>query len=135
MKNPFYLIPVLFFLLLSCDREDPVPADFIANISFLESLSVHEEQDIAVTIYKASPCEYVNNVLKTVSGNTFNYDFILQGSENRCIAILGIEEELTVTFDPSKAGSYTLNFFINGTLFQTKTVSVTEDTSSTIEGE
>lgn len=126
MKNYFYILPLIFFFLTSCDKEDPVASDFIANISFLESSTVHEAQEIKVTIYKGTPCEYVGEVLETVSGNTFNYDFILRGTNNRCIAIKGMNEDVTVNFEPSAPGNYTLNFYINGKFLETRTVSVTE---------
>lgn len=137
MKKPFYLLPVIFFFLLSCDKEDPVPSvenNFIANISFLESSSVKEAQEIEVTVHKGTPCHFISKTVKTISGNTFNYNFILEGNENPCITMVA-EEVVTVIFDPSTSGQHTLKFFINGHLFETKTVSVTEESiNKEIEG-
>ncbi len=127
MKTPFYLMPVIFFFLLSCDKDDPVPSEenFIANISLLASSSVEEAQEIEVIVHKATPCHSITETVKTISGNTFNYNFILEGSENICITVEA-EELVTVIFDPENSGQYTLKFYINGNLFETRNVSVTE---------
>lgn len=123
MKNSF-LIPVLFLFLLSCEKEDPTPLDYISNISFLDFTAIQEEQEIQVTINKASPCQYVGKTDKTVSGNTFNYNFILEGEGNRCVTIFGIEEIISVNFNPTSPGQYTLNFLINGKLYETRMIMV-----------
>lgn len=128
MKNLFYSIPVIFFFLLSCDKEDPVPfmeSNFIADILMPETASIQEAQEIKVIVHKGTPCQFVSEIVKTVSGNTFNYNFILGGDDTPCVTVTA-EEEVSVTFDPSTAGEYTLKFFINGRLFETRTVSVTE---------
>lgn len=129
MKNSLNLVMlIMVFFLLSCDKDDPVPAvneNSIANISMLQSSSVGEAQEIEVTIQKATPCHVVSEVQKSVSENNFNYNIILQGQENPCTTVIS-KEVVTVAFDPSNAGQYTLKFSINGELFETRTVSVTE---------
>lgn len=135
MKNLFYLIPVLFFSLLACEKEDPVQGDIIASITMFESSSIKEAKEIKVKIQKDDPCEFVNEIVKTVSGKTFNYDFILQGDENHCITIYSLQEDVSVVFDPTITGQHTINFLINGRLFETRTVSVTEESfEKDIEG-
>lgn len=118
----------MFFLFFSCDKDDPAPSvenNFIADISFMESSSVQEAQEIEVTIHKGTPCQFVSKTEKTISGNTFNYNFILEGHDDPCITVV-TEEVVAVNFDPSEIGQYTLRFLINGELFETRTVTVTE---------
>lgn len=126
MKNPIYLFPVILFFLFSCDKEDPFPSvenNFIANISMLESSSDQEAQEIKVLVQKATPCHSISRTIKTISGNTFNYNFIIEGSINPCATMIS-QEVITVIFDPSTSGQHTLNFSINGHLFETRTVAV-----------
>lgn len=138
MKNLFYLMPAIFFALLACDKEEPVSPledNFIANISILESSSVQDPQEIKITVHKGTPCEYVSEVVTTISDKTFNYNIILKGNENPCITMVA-EEVVSVIFNPSTIGPHTLKFFINGHLIETKTVSVTEESSKNdLEGQ
>lgn len=128
MKNlPLFCLPLLLFFLFSCEKEETVSTnteDYIANIVMLNSSSVQVEQEIEVTIHKGTPCQFVSKVVQTGSGNTVNYNFILGGQEEGCIT-LAVKEVVTVVFDPSNPGDYTLNFLINGELFETRTVTVT----------
>ena len=129
MKNlPNFLVPVLFLFLLSCDKDDPVPStenNFIANISFPESSSVQEHQQIEITIGKATPCHTIQKVEKNVSGKTFNYNFILVGHNDPCPHV-AVQEIVNVDFNPSSTGEHTLKFSINGKLFETRIIAVTE---------
>lgn len=126
MKNSFYLLmPVLFFFLLSCDKEDPIEDTLsISNITFEESSSVGESQEISVTIIK-SPCWIVSKIEKTVAGKTFNYNIIGNTVGEVCTADV-VSEVVTVAFDPSSTGEHTLNFLINGKVIETRTITVTE---------
>ena len=126
MKASNYLfLPVLFFLLISCEKEALLKEPGILDIAFLQSSSVQEPQEITVKIEKPTPCHFVSETNKTTSGNTFNYDFILSSGDEVCADVIE-EETVKVTFDPSTSGEYTLNFLINGRLYETRTVTVTE---------
>lgn len=129
MKKYFnILVPVMFLFLLSCDKDDPVPSleeSSITSIAMLTTSSVQETQEISVTIQKGTPCYYVSGITKNISGNTFNYNIILGNDDNVCAQVI-TEEVVTVNFDPSSTGEYTLNFLINGKLSETRTVTVTE---------
>ena len=129
MKNPVsFLIPLLFFFLVSCDKDEAEPsveAITISNISLMESSPVTEAQEIAVTIYLGTPCHSVKQTDTTVSGTVYTYNFVVTGQENPCIQVV-TEEVVKVTFDPAGTGEYTLNFLINGELFETRTVTVTD---------
>ncbi len=129
MKKSFnILVPVMFLFLLSCDKEDPVTAleeSSITNIAMLTTSSAQETQEISVTIQKGTPCYYVSGITKNVSGNSFNFNIIVQNPDNPCAQVI-TEEVVTVAFDPSSPGEYTLNFSINGKLSETRTVTVTE---------
>lgn len=126
MKASNYLfLPVLFFLLISCEKEALLKEPSILDIAFLQSSSVQEPQEITVKIEKPTPCHIVSETNKTTSDNTFNYDFILSNGAEVCADVIE-EETVKVTFDPSTSGEYTLNFLINGRLYETRTVTVTE---------
>ena len=126
MKASNYLfLPVLFFLLISCEKEALLKEPGILDIAFLQSSSVQEPQEVTVKIEKPTPCHIVSEIKKNTSGNTFNYDFILSSGAEVCADVIE-EETVKVTFDPSTSGEYTLNFLINGKLYETRTVTVTE---------
>lgn len=126
MKNASYLfLPILFFFLASCEKEAALPEPGIIAISFLQSSSVQEPQEVTVKIEKPTPCHEVSQANKTVSGNTFSYDIILLNGSEICADVIA-EETVKVTFDPSTIGEYTLNFLINGNLYETRKVNVTE---------
>lgn len=130
MKKSFYLcLPLLFFFLLSCEKDDitSVPDPDITEIAMLQASTVSEPQEISVTIFKGTPCHQVVETKKTISGNTFNYDIILSEGEEgtSCITVVD-SETLTVSFDPPTSGDYTLNFLINGKIYETRTITVTE---------
>lgn len=119
----------MFLFLISCDKDDPVPASedsFIANISLDTSSSIQQGQEIKVTIQKATPCHVISEIKKTISGKIYDYNFIIHGQDNPCITVVSKEEVVISDFDPSSVGQYTLNFSINGELFETMTVVVTE---------
>ena len=128
MKKLFYLLPlVMFFFVVSCEKHDIVPHDetAITNISILRKVSVQEEQKIEVTIQKATPCHVLSETEVTVSGNVYSYNFIVEGQDRPCTTVVA-REVVAVVFGPSVAGEYTLKFLINGDLFETRTVKVTE---------
>ncbi|WP_017733295.1 hypothetical protein [Nafulsella turpanensis] len=127
MKNlTLLLLPLFLFLLVSCEKEELLQEEpSILSISLAESSSIQEPQEVSVTIEKPTPCHYVSGTNESISGNTFNYDFTLLSGAEVCADV--IEEEIvTVTFAPSESGEYTLNFLINGKLYETRTVTVTE---------
>ncbi len=127
MKNSFYLLmPVMFFFLLSCDKEDPIEvAHLISNISYEESSSVGETQEISVTVQHSETCWVVSNIEKTVAGKTFNYNIKTTRVGEVCGQAI-TPEVVTVDFDPSSTGEHTLNFLVNGKAFETRTITVTE---------
>lgn len=114
--------------LFACGEEELVTnegAPNILEINFSETSSVTAAQEIIVKIEKPTPCHYVSEVKKTISDKTFNYDIILLTDAEVCADVIE-EEDVTVTFDPSSTGEHTLNFFINGILFEIRTITVTE---------
>lgn len=127
MKNLFFLcFPILVLLFVSCDKEDPVAVGgnlSVADITLLAPSASNVPIEISVTIHKPTPCHSVKEVNKTVSGKIFNYDFILQDSGEMCVQVIA-NETVNVSFDPSESGEYILNFFINGTLIKTSSVTV-----------
>lgn len=121
-------MPLMFFLCASCDKDDIEPSAkvvFIADISYMESSSVEEAQEIEVTIQKPTPCHLVSKIEKTVSGNTFSYNIVVEGQENPCITVIA-QEVVKITLDPSGTGHYVLKFLINGKIYEMRTVTVTE---------
>lgn len=124
-----YLFPVLFFsfFLISCDKEDPDPvaAIDISNITLAESYAVGKTSEIYVTITKPTPCHILEEEGVTVSGKTYSYNFRLVDKAEICIQVIQ-DETVAVDFEPTEAGEHTLNFYINGDLFETRTVTVTE---------
>lgn len=130
MKTLNYLfLPVLLVFSTSCEKENFLPEDQqdqpkILDISFSENSSVSAAQEISITIDKPTPCHYVSEVKKTTSGKIFNYDIILVRGAEFCTTVIE-EETISVTFDPAADGEYTLNFLINGKLYETRTVTVT----------
>lgn len=128
MKKLAFCLPLFLLFLVGCDK-DEVPTEPEFNISNIEldlTSTVGEPQEILVTIYKGTPCHYVKEVNTSSSGNTYNYDFILsnEGTE-ACITVVA-EETVSVDFEPSESGEYTLNFYINGEFYQTRTVVVVD---------
>jgi hypothetical protein len=116
-------LPILFFFLASCEKEEALPEAGILEIMMDQSPSVQEPQEITVRVHKPTPCYRVSETRKTVSGTTFSYDIILVNDAEICAAVIA-EEDVKVIFDPTKAGKYTLNFLINGKLYKTRTVTV-----------
>lgn len=127
MKNSIYLLmPVMFFFLLSCDKEDPIEVShLISNISYEESSSVGETQEISVTVQHPETCWVVSKIEKTVSGKTFNYNIKTTRVGEICGQAI-TPEVVTVAFDPSSTGEHILNFLINGKFFETRTITVTD---------
>lgn len=126
MKKAVYLLlPVLFFFLSSCEKEETSPETKILEINMRPSSSLQDPQEITVKIKKPTPCYKVSETRKTVSGTTFNYNIIITDDSEICVAVIA-EEDVTLLFDPSEAGEYTLNFLINGKKYETRTVAVTE---------
>ncbi|MBC5992227.1 hypothetical protein [Pontibacter cellulosilyticus] len=126
MKKLAYLfLPILVFFLVSCEKDTVSPEPGILDITINQTSSVQVPQEIAVKLEKPTPCFSVSNTKKTVSGFTFNYDFTLTNTAEVCADVIA-EETVQVTFDPSVAGEYTLNFLINGKQYESRKVTVTE---------
>lgn len=128
MKTINYLfLPVLLLFIISCEKEIISPEDqpMILEISLSETSSVTTPQEISITIDKPTPCHYVSEVKKTVSDKTYSYNIILVSGAEICTTVIE-EETVTVTFDPATNGEYRLHFLINGKLYESRTVTVTE---------
>lgn len=122
-----FLLPFLAFFFLSCEKEEnsPVQEIRLSAIILPHSASLQEPQEISVRITTPTPC-YSIETLKSVSGNTFEYNFLLTEEDGACIQVVK-EHELSVVFDPQNPGTYTLNFLIDGELKETREIVVTED--------
>lgn len=125
-----YLYPILFclsiFLLASCKEEENVSAEAgIRDIILSSSLREGESMEIDVLIEKPTPCHYVDQVNLSISGTTYTYDILLETTEEICAQVIE-EERLRVVFEPQEAGTYTLNFLINGRQQQSRQVEVRE---------
>ena len=126
MKAVNYLIlPILLFFLTSCEKEDLLQEASILEINLSQNSTTQEPQEISIKIKKPTPCHHVSETNKTVSGNVYYYDFVLSSGAEVCADVIA-EETVQVTFDPSSSGEYTLNFLINGKLYETRKVTVTE---------
>ncbi|UJH89999.1 hypothetical protein LZ575_13705 [Antarcticibacterium sp. 1MA-6-2] len=128
MKISFLLSVFFFsFFTTSCDKEepDPVAAIDISNITLAESFSIGQMAEVNVTITKPTPCHIIEEKALTISGRIYSYNFRLIDKAEICIQVTQ-EETVTVDFEPAEAGEHTLNFFINGDLLETRTVTVTE---------
>lgn len=125
-----FCLPILLLLFVACEKDDAVEQEnepAIVNISFSETSSLHQPQEILVTIVKPTPCHQIKEVKTSVSGRTYNYDFILSDNDGQmCITVIARETVKVVDFAPTEAGDYTLNFYINGKHFETRTITVTE---------
>lgn len=110
-----FMLCLSVLLLVSCrDEEEVVPEPEIRNIDLSSSsLRQGESMEINVLIEKPTPCHYVDRVNLNISGNTYNYDILLEREEGVCAQVIE-EERVQVLFNPQEAGEYTLNFLING---------------------
>lgn len=120
-----------FLLLISCGNDEPKPEVVspageaaILDVQVKGAVSTQQAQQIDVTIFKPTPCHTVKETKVSGSGTTVNYDFILQGSGDICAQVIA-EEVVSVTFNPQTSGVYTLNFLIDGKLYKTEQVNVT----------
>lgn len=133
MKAVNYLAVCLSILfLLSCGEDDPQPEQktptgeaSIVDIQMNNTVTKNQVQQIEVTVFKPTPCHEVVETKVTSSGNTVNYDFILQGNAEICAQVIA-EEVVQVSFAPQASGVYTLNFLIDGKLYKTEQVVVTD---------
>ncbi len=127
MKKTFYLLmPVMVFFFLSCDKDDPVSSEathLIANISFAQTSSDNNSQTISVTIEHSETCWVVSNIEEAVSGKTINYNIKTTRVGEVCGQAI-TPEVVTVIFNPSSTGEYTLNFLVNGNLRETRKVTI-----------
>lgn len=125
----FLMLPLLLILFLACDKEeaDTVHEPEISGIAFLATSSVEQPQEISVTVQKPTPCHRIVEVKETREDNIYNYDFIIAGpgGDTVCADVIA-EETVKVLFNPSSTGVYTLNFLINGELYETREITVTE---------
>ena len=128
MKTKMFFFLLLFiFSLWSCEKEEIVTVEEIAFSAVVlpVSSSAQEPQEIIVQITTGTPC-YSIEVEKTVTGNLFEYNFILTEIETICIQATK-KHDIPVIFDPSSAGTFTLRFLIDGELHETHEIVVTEN--------
>lgn len=121
-----FFLPLFIFFLCSCDKEetDPVEEIALSSVVLPASFSAQEPHEIIVQITTGTPC-YSIDVEKTVSGNIFEYDFILTEEDVACIQVVK-QHDVPVIFDPASIGTYTLRFLIDGELYETREIVVTE---------
>lgn len=128
MKLKLLILPLLLLMFLACEKDDldQVQEAQFTNIAYLSTSTAAEGQKISVTIEKPYACLKVKEIVESSQGKTKTYDFILPGlaKDQGCFTVIG-EETFELTFAPSEAGEYILNFLINGKLFETRTVTVT----------
>lgn len=130
MKKLTYLfLSLSLFLIAACQDENEVttvtPEPEIVSIALNSSVPVNTQQQITLTLAKPTPCHVVSEVLTSSSGMEVNYDIILESNTQACAQVID-EEVLTLNFNPQTSGTYTLNFLINGKLYETRQVVVTD---------
>lgn len=127
MKALTYLcLPLLLLLLVSCDKEDgALPESKVVEISMNQRSYTTFPQEITIVIQKPNPCYGISKVEKTVSGKTYSYNILIVDKSDFCATVIA-EETVSVLFDPSSSGDYTLKFLINGKLAETRQVTVIE---------
>ena len=121
-----------FLLLISCGKDEPKPEVVppageaaILDVQVKGAVSTRQAQQIDVTIFKPTPCYIVKETKVSTSGTTVNYNIILQGNGDMICAQVIVEEVVSVAFNPQTSGVYTLNFLIDGKLYKTEQVTVT----------
>lgn len=121
-----FLLSLFLFSLCSCENEETVHVEenALSAVVLPVSFSAQEPREIVVQITTATPC-YSIEVVKTVSGYTFEYNFVLTEEDNACIQVVK-EHNIPVVFDPTGAGTYTLRFLIDGELQETREIVVAE---------
>lgn len=127
MKTPitsFFLLFLLIFTSCSSD-ETEITEDTpdITNIAMLTTSGV-TPQEITVKI-SLGYCNIITHT-NTISGNTFNYYFKREWIKDMSCIGAWFEKDFFVSFDPPAAGQYTLNFYFNGYLIETRSVVATE---------
>ena len=129
MKKILLCLPLLCFLFVSCSKEDvdEVQQPQILSINLMATAVAQQSQEVSVTIKKPTPCHKITDVQVTSLGNTVDYNFIVTGpgGDIACAQVIQ-EETVTVNFESETGGEYTLNFFINGILEETRTIVVTD---------
>lgn len=120
-------LPIFIFFFSSCEKEETVIVEEVALSAVVlpASFSALEPQEIIVQITTGTPC-YSIAVEKTVSGKTFEYNFILTEEDNACIQVVK-QHDVPVVFDPSSPGTYLLHFLIDGELHETQEIVVAEN--------
>lgn len=129
MKRILLCLPLLCFLFISCSKEDVNDSQEpkILNLTVSSTAVAKQTQEISVTIEKSTPCHEITDVEITSSGNTINYNFVITGPTGETVCAQIIQEEtVTVDFEPTTGGEHTLNFLLNGTLAETRIISVSE---------
>lgn len=127
MKKILLCLPVLCLLFVSCSKEDvdEVQEPDILSINLVATAVAKQSQEISVTIEKPTPCHEISETIVTSSDFTVDYNFIVTGPTGDTVCADVIQEEVVkVNFEPSTGGEYTLNFFLNGRLAETRTVPV-----------
>lgn len=126
MKTVSYLFLCFVVLLFaSCQKDEEVvemEAD-ILEVQLSSNITKSQAEEIKVTIKKPTPCYVVQEVKVEQSGMEVNYDIIIRNDAQICVQVIA-EEVVTVNFEPQASGEYTLNFLINGKLYETRQVRV-----------
>ncbi|UJH90001.1 hypothetical protein LZ575_13715 [Antarcticibacterium sp. 1MA-6-2] len=126
MKNLNLLfLLALCALSISCHKEQisPEPETAIADINLFPEYPFVQAQKINVTVLKPTACHKIEKVKVSVVDKNFYYDFLVGSETDACIHVLR-EEVKSVYFLPSGGGEYTLNFYINGNFYETRTVAI-----------
>lgn len=121
-----FFLPLVIFFFWSCEKEEPESVQEIrlSAVTLPGSSLQQEPHEISVKITTPTPC-YSIEVSKSVSGNTFEYNFLTTEEDGACIQVIK-EHDLSVVFDPPGPGTYTLNFYIDGELKETREIVITE---------
>ena len=129
MKTPMYFfLPLLLIMFTACEKEEhtTVEESEISEINMMANSPLNEPQEITIKIQKPTPCHTVE-VETTTTGNTITYDILVSAAQGDVACIQVVKEEtVTVLFEPSAKGTYTLDFLINGELQETREIIVTE---------
>lgn len=126
MKRLSYLLLLFTFVVFaSCKEDEVMPEPGIKEVHLNSTSSTSQPQEIQVVIQKPTPCYQVRQVNETSSGTNYYYDIILDSSAEVCADVIA-EEVVTVVFAPQTTGEHLLSFLINGKLYQTRTVQVTD---------
>lgn len=131
MKTPIsFFLPLFLLIFISCSTDEKEIIEgtaSITNIAMLTTTTGNNSQDITVTLEMPTPCHFIRRIDKTVTGNIFNYNFIIEYPQGDvfCAQVI-VEQNVVVSFDPPSSGDYTINFYVNGNFKETRNVVVEE---------